>query len=124
MQREDGVRNHIRVVVEAVHPAVVRLRRVLLVEDVWEVPLPSDNLNLMGHEALVKAHAHITLQEVVALVGERCIGREETKSHSEFSVQTGFDFRLGEAFECGQAGPEGSDSLHLTAKLDLRDVNI
>lgn len=78
MQREDGVRNHIRVLMEAVHPAVVRFRGVLLVEDVGEVPLPSDNLDLMGHEALVEAHAHIALQEVFTLVGERRVSGEET----------------------------------------------
>lgn len=121
MQREDAVRNHIRVVVEAAHPALVRFRWVLLVEDVGEVPLPSNNLNLMGHEALVEAHAHVTLQEVLTLVGEGCIAREETKSHSEFNVQAVFDVGLGETLQCGQAGPECSDSPHLTTKLDLRD---
>lgn len=123
MQREDGVRNHIRIVVEAVHPAVVSFRWLLLVEDVREVLLPSDNLNLMGHEALVEAHAHVAFQEVVTLVGEGCIGREETKSHSEFSIQAVFDLSLGEALQCGQAGPEGGDSPHLTTKLDLGDAN-
>lgn len=123
MQWEDGVRNHIRVVVEAVHPAVVCFRRVLLVEDVREVPLPTKNLDFMGHEALVEAHAHIALQEVVALIGEGCVTREETQSHSEFNVQAVFDLRLRETLQCGQAGPEGSDSPHLATKLDLGKTN-
>lgn len=121
MQREDGIRNHIRIVMEAAHPAVVCFSWVLLVEDVREVLLPSDYLYLMGHEALVEAHAHVTLQEVVTLVGEGCIGREETKSHSEFKIQAVFDVGLRETLQCGQAGPEGSDSPHLTTKLDLGD---
>lgn len=123
MQREDGVRDHIWVVVEAVHPAVVCFRWLLLVEDVWEVPLPSDNLSLMAHEALVEAHAHVTLPKVVAFVGEGCVGGQETKSHSEFSIQAAFDIGLGEALQCGQAGPECSDSLHLSTKMDLGNMN-
>lgn len=123
MQWEDGVGDHVRVVVETVHPAVIRLRWVLLVEDVGEVPLSSDNLNLVGHEALVEAHGHVTFQEVVALVGEGRVGREETKSHSELNIQAVFDLGLREALQCGQAGPEGSDSSHLPTKLDLKDMN-
>lgn len=123
MQREDGIRDHVRVVVEAVHPAVVCVRWVLLVEDVGEVPLPSNNLNLMGHEALVEAHAHVTPQKVVALVRKGCVGRDETKSQSEFNIQAVFDIRFGEALQCGQAGPEGSDSPHLATKLDLGVMN-
>lgn len=119
VQREDPIRDHIRVVVEAVHPAVVRFRWVLLVDDVGKVPLPSDNFDLMGHEALVEAHAHVTLQEVATLVGEGHIAREETKSHFEFNIQAVFDVRLRKTLQCSQAGPEGSDSPHLTTKLDL-----
>lgn len=62
VQREDGVRHHVGVVVQAAHPVLVRFRWVLLVEDVGEIPLPTDDLNLMGHEALVEPHAHVTLQ--------------------------------------------------------------
>lgn len=68
MQREDGIRNYIWVVVETVHPAVVCFRWVLVVEDVRKVPLPSSYLSLMGHEPVVEAHAHIAFQEAAALV--------------------------------------------------------
>ncbi|TNN62618.1 hypothetical protein EYF80_027217 [Liparis tanakae] len=91
VQREDGIGNHIRVVVKAAHPALVCFRWVFLVEDVREILLPADDLDLMGHEALVEAHAHVALQEVIALVGQGGIAREETQGHSEFKVQAVFD---------------------------------
>lgn len=119
MQREDGIRNHIWVFMKAVHPAVVGFRWVLLIEDVREVPLSSSNLNLMGHEALVKAHAHVAFKEAVTPVGERYIGRDETQCHTEFNIQAVFDLCLWKALQGGQAGPEGSDSPHLTTELDL-----
>lgn len=119
MQWEDGIRDHVWVVVEAVDPAVVCLRWLLLVEDVWKVPFPSDNLNLVSHESLVEAHAHVTFQKVVAFVGEGRVGGQETKSNSEFSIQAVFDIGLREALQCGQAGPECSDSSHLSTKMDL-----
>lgn len=123
MQREDGVRDHIRVVMEAAHPAVIRVGRFLLVEDVGEILLPTDHLNLVCHEALVESHAHVPLQKVLALVREGCVGREETESYSELNIQAVFDIRLRETFECGQAGPEGRDSSHFTTELHLGDAH-
>ncbi|KAG7254727.1 LOW QUALITY PROTEIN: hypothetical protein CRUP_031763 [Coryphaenoides rupestris] len=54
VQREDGVGDHVRVVVEAVHPAVVGVRRILIVEDVREVAFPADDLDLRLSHRLEK----------------------------------------------------------------------
>lgn len=90
-----------------------------MVQDVGEVVLPANNLDLMGHEALVEAHAHVTSQKGITLLRNGRIGRKETKSQSEFNIQAFFDIQLRKAPQCRQAGPEGSDSPHLTTKLDL-----
>lgn len=124
MQREYGVRDDVGVIVEAVHPAVVRLQRVLLVEDVGEVPIPSDHFDLVGHEALVEAHAHVALQKVIALVGEGHIRREEAKRESQLHVQALFDIGLSEALQRSQTGPERCYPSHLPAQLDLYDGGI
>lgn len=124
MQREDGVRDDVRVVVEAVHPAVVGLRRVLLVEDVGEVPLPSDHFDLVGHEALVEAHAHVAFQKMVTLVGEGDVCWEEAQGQSQLCVQALFDVGLGEALQRGQTGPERRDPSDLAAQLDLFGAGI
>lgn len=123
VQREDGVRDDIRVIGEAVHPAVVSLRRVLLVQDVGEVPLPSDHFDLVGHKALVEAHAHVAFQKVVTLVGEGDICWEEAQGHSQLHVQAVFDVDLSKALQHGQTGPEGRYQSDLPAQPDLFRVS-
>lgn len=119
VQRENGVGHDVRVVLETGHPAVVGVGWILLVEDVGKVPLPADDLGLVGHESLVEAHAQVTPQEIVALVGEGRVAGEKAERQAEFHVQAVLNVRLRETLQCGQTCPVGCDSPHLAPELDL-----
>lgn len=123
VQWENGVGHDVGVVLEAGHPAVVGVGWILLVEDVGKVPFPSDDLGLVRHESLVEAHAQVTPQEIVALVGEGRVAGEKAESQAKFHVQAVLDVRLREALQCGQTRPVGCDSPHLAPELDLSVVS-
>ena len=66
----------------------------MVIEDVWEIPLSTIDFDLVGHESLVEAHAHIALDEGITFVGEGGVGGQETKGHLQFNIQAVLDLRL------------------------------